>query len=447
MKRQLFILTSVLLGIVLTVVVSTLGYVAAATPDVQSVVPVEDAGITVPYRYQGEVDGRTDVQQKYDCGQTSVTMIIQYATEQRLTIKEVHDYIGVEGNTDTDDLKKALDHWGIAYETIADAKDAYLAIQKGQPVIAVIQAGDIPQASDYCATTETDPSEHFNRYYDFTGGHWLVAKGLSDDDNWVIVNDPNVWGQPPQHKYWYSDSSPKGADRYYGKVSFTTAFDAVNAESFKILTPAYHDRLAAQVIQQSPFLSLLPGETKVITFEVQNVSPVTFWAGRTSLKLALPEQVTLFGIPETLALDNDIPPYHQVRWEITITAPDAPGLYILTWRMQFEDTSFGPDLQALVYIPGAPGKTPPPSSGDDGSGRIDIGALFAAWMETLLEDTVAQFEALIARLLQQFEVWLQTELERLFAEIWASLLQQCCGTSALVPVSLLLVAYIARRRL
>jgi len=456
----LAILTSVLGSASTTPLSSDLALAAAASdPGVPALlVPQTNAQavITVPYRYQGESDGRLTEQKQMDCGQASVAMAIQYATEQTVSVKTIHDFIGKDGLTGADDLARALDHWSIDYGTVANAAGISAALADGHPLIAVIQAGEISEAKDdYCATAPTDPSQHFDRFYDYTDGHWLVVKGVSSDGNWVVVNDPNVWGSHPSNKYWYSDGTPKGASRYYSSTEFTVAFDAKGEDALEIKTLPYISRLDARVINQPPVLVLSPGQTSRIHFDVQNTSVVTLWSGRTTLSLLVDQSNRALITSPTHQLDSDIPPGYQVRWEIEIAAPDAPGFYSLHWQMHFADAPFGPVLSCRVRVGGLSTATWLPTADDEG---IDPSGLVDAWLRSLLAETTARIEShvgaleeqILARLedlQRQFEVSLVEGLVRLLAIAWETAIHQCYGAIALAPLSLLVMLHALRRRL
>lgn len=467
-QRLLTVLGSVCLGVALTVVSTALGSAAAGAPlpvdaphaplshpadiRVPSQVPVTATVIDVPYRYQGEEDGRDTDQKRHDCGQASVAMAVQYATGEITTVKAIHDYVNVSGNTLLVHLQDALTHWHIDYVSVSQTADISAAIVSGDPVIAVIDMVGITPGADCCYSTSTDPSQHFGRYNVYTEGHWLVLKGISDDGGWVVVNDPNVFGGS---LYWYSDGTPKGASRYYPYSEFATAFDAKNVDALRITTPPYVERLDVRLINQPPVLGLSPGQTSHITFSVQNTGDVTLWSGRTGLLLLVGQSDTELAPTAHYSLGDDILPGFQTSWGIEITAPEAPGVYSLYWQMHFLDERFGPILSCRVLVGGSPSDAWPISSGD---GSVDYSKLIDAWLRSMLADEMARLKSQVETLksralgyvgafLQRLGADVQEDVLRLLASLWEETVGQCCGASALAPLALSGVGYLLRRRL
>ena len=70
-----------------------------------------------------------------------------------------------------------------------------------------------------------NPAFNRDKYIKYYGKHILVVKGISDDGQWIIVYDPNVFGEPGPNnsKYWYSNGIAKGKDRYYQFSEFSKA--------------------------------------------------------------------------------------------------------------------------------------------------------------------------------------------------------------------------------
>lgn len=188
------------------------------------------------YRYQGEASSSN-----YYCGQACAAMAIQFAhNNERVAISDIVNYIpGQSGWTSTSDLLNALAHWNVDRTTIASGnmngvRDAIN--NRGHIVLVPIIRGEIPLGSDW-NVKRSDPASHWNLYHNpnnpWTGGHWVVVKGISDDQNWVIVYDPLAFNG--NDYYWYSDSTAKGRERYYSYSDFARAFANNGAQAIEIL--------------------------------------------------------------------------------------------------------------------------------------------------------------------------------------------------------------------
>jgi hypothetical protein len=163
------------------------------------------------YRYQGEADSGPKA--SINCEVTSVAMAIQYARNNLwVPIASIREYIGKEGLTSTADAQRALQHWGVPYADVNTAEDIIAALNRGHIVIVGLMMNTISPGADY-EKGSSDPSQRFGRYYAFDGAHSVVVKGITPDQGWFIVYDPNGWDGNPI--YWYADGSPKGKDRYY----------------------------------------------------------------------------------------------------------------------------------------------------------------------------------------------------------------------------------------
>jgi hypothetical protein len=182
--------------------------------------------ITAPfewYRYQGESNSGACASD--NCGPTTVAMSIQFAHNgQWVSISDIRNYMtgGTCGWTNLAQIRNALDHWGVSYTTITGMNAVRDAINnRGHIVIVPVIMSYIGPGADI-TSPYSDPANHYNRYYDYTSGHILIANGISQDGNWVTVQDPNVWNG--NGRYWYSDSTAKGRGRYYNYSNFASAF-------------------------------------------------------------------------------------------------------------------------------------------------------------------------------------------------------------------------------
>lgn len=168
------------------------------------------------YRYQGEASSFDAWgNEGSNCGPASVAMAIEWVTGLHLPVREVRGYLGENGATTLDQLARLLSHWGVRYRyTIADAEDIKAVLARGNVTLIGLSMSAINPGADIEGTS-TSPALRTGRYSDFAGMHWLLVKGITPDGRHFIVHDPNVWGRPGNHRYWYSDGSPKGKDRLY----------------------------------------------------------------------------------------------------------------------------------------------------------------------------------------------------------------------------------------
>ncbi|MCX6028459.1 MAG: PA14 domain-containing protein [Chloroflexi bacterium] len=186
------------------------------------------------YRYQGESDSGSCSSD--NCGPTAVAMAIQFAhNNQWVSISDIRSYISGSDCrwTSVSDLNSALSHWNVSHTTITGMDAVRGAVNdRGHIVIVPVWMSYVPAGTDYLSPN-SDPASHYNRYYSYTSGHVVVVKGISDDGNWVIVYDPNVWNG--NGVYWYSNSTAKGKNRYYSYASFASAFANNGNQAIEIL--------------------------------------------------------------------------------------------------------------------------------------------------------------------------------------------------------------------
>ncbi len=142
-------------------------------------------------------------------------MAIQWVTGLHLPVREIRGYLGENGATTLDQLTRLFNHWGVRYRhSIADAEDIKGVLGRGNVALVGLSMSAVSRGADYEGAS-TSPRLRTGRYSAFAGMHWLLVKGITPDGRYFIVHDPNVWGEPGNHRYWYSDSSPKGRDRLY----------------------------------------------------------------------------------------------------------------------------------------------------------------------------------------------------------------------------------------
>lgn len=182
------------------------------------------------------------------------------------------------------------------------------------------------------------------------------------------------------------------------------------------------------------FLTLAPGETAELVFEIQNTGSVSWLPGQGYALINTNDES--LGASPTQTLISEIPPGSIAHWVVPITAPDQIGLNWTEWQMAYDGEPFGDSASCLVAVV---------PEGDIEAG-IDIGALLAQWLEGLKQDIEDRFDQFLQDLADRFEEWLQRESERLLSELLESLSQQCCGAVILAPGAVLLVGWASARR-
>jgi len=144
-----------------------------------------------------------------NCGPTSVAMAMHWFDESLdVPVADIRETItpGTTGWWYTTDIAAALDAWHVPYR-ILDASPETLreALDAGSVLLFCLNMGYITRADDPQAT-------HFNRFYAFDSGHFLIVKGHFDNAQWLIVHDPNNW----QNDYYdEAHKEPFGKNRYY----------------------------------------------------------------------------------------------------------------------------------------------------------------------------------------------------------------------------------------
>ncbi len=147
-----------------------------------------------------------------NCGPTSVAMAMHwFDAELDVPVSEIRETItpGTTGWWYTNDIAAALDAWSVPYRIRpASAETLREALDAGSILLVCLNMGYITRAANPKAT-------HFDRFYAYDSGHFLIVKGHFDGFQWLIVHDPNNW----QDDY-YDDAHelPLGKNRYYSSA-------------------------------------------------------------------------------------------------------------------------------------------------------------------------------------------------------------------------------------
>jgi PKD repeat protein len=148
-----------------------------------------------------------------NCGPASVSMAIAWALGDYFPVVSVRESIGWQGDgaTSFEDLIKVI-----------KAKNIPASIQplrSVQNIKDVIDSGSIAIVlfrTDGVRTTRSDPATNlYDKYYNDTVGHYIVIKGYSLNEQYLVIHDPSPsdWGA---NSFRYGDElSMIGRNRYY----------------------------------------------------------------------------------------------------------------------------------------------------------------------------------------------------------------------------------------
>ena len=185
------------------------------------------------YRYQGAKDAGACA--TANCGPAVFAAAIGYATQNYLPV------------TDVRVAQREIVPWHRLQRCLSRARP--LGSQLSEDLVHEGAPGRGQHAepslcSPYCTWTlsvrapdylkpGTDPAKHFGRFHDYTYGHFVVVKAITEDGAWVVIDDPYVfdksaWG-------WYKGGLPKGHNRYIKYAEFEQAFRYFGLQGIEII--------------------------------------------------------------------------------------------------------------------------------------------------------------------------------------------------------------------
>lgn len=103
-----------------------------------------------------------------------------------------------------------------------------------------------------------------------------------------------------------------------------------------------------QLLGQGGSVTANPGEIFQVYFDVKNTG-FGSWSPTANYALANLNPQT-FAVPQTVALDQLVPPERVKRWAITLFAPDQPGVYTTKWQMRHGENAFGPPMEVQLTV-------------------------------------------------------------------------------------------------
>jgi len=148
-----------------------------------------------------------------NCGPASASMGISWGTGKYFPVSAVRESIGWQGNGGTgfEDLMRVINSQGVP----ADLQP----LKTMQDIKNVIDSGSIAIVlflTDGVRTARHDPkTDLFGKYYNDSVGHYVVVKGYSMNDEYLVIHDPipSDWSS---NSFRYEDEiSMIGRNRYF----------------------------------------------------------------------------------------------------------------------------------------------------------------------------------------------------------------------------------------
>ena len=148
-----------------------------------------------------------------NCGPASAAMGISWGTGKYYPVSSVRQAIGWQGNGGTgfEDLLRVIKSQGVPAEL--------QRLRTMQDIKNVIDAGSIAIVlfhTDGVRTARQDPKHDlFGKYYNDSVGHYVVVKGYSMNEEYLVIHDPipSDWGS---NSFRYGDEiSMIGRNRYF----------------------------------------------------------------------------------------------------------------------------------------------------------------------------------------------------------------------------------------
>ncbi|MBN1647757.1 MAG: LysM peptidoglycan-binding domain-containing protein [Spirochaetales bacterium] len=149
-----------------------------------------------------------------NCGPTTVSMGVAWATGEYLPVINVRQYLGWtgDGGTSFNQITTSLNKFGAkaSMDTIRDLSELFSIIDSGDLAVILFNTQQISKSKG-------DPARDFygKHYPDDSEGHYVIVKGYTTDHKYLIVNDPlpKDWSRNAAR---YGDGiSMLGRNRYF----------------------------------------------------------------------------------------------------------------------------------------------------------------------------------------------------------------------------------------
>ncbi len=272
-------------------------------------------------------------------------------------------------------------------------------------------------------------AQAYRSYADGVGA--TVNKGLLDllnPLNWFVGDD---WRAAISGLRNLADQGERDADHAIGHPAYIDTAVALARETALRLTEGSELAGLAALPAAPLFFDIIqPNETARLTIELRNTGALA-WDPDQGFTLS---QLSRGGEPtgETYALLQSVAPGETGRWEIALPAPEQ-RFASLRFRVTRNGLPFGTPARAVVIT------LPEQLRGLEDRLRATIEEQIEQWRnaaEQELEQRLQDLEALVVE-------WIQRELEKQVN----NLLEQLCGSSALLPLGVAMWVFRCRRKL
>ncbi|MDR3342470.1 MAG: LysM peptidoglycan-binding domain-containing protein [Treponema sp.] len=148
-----------------------------------------------------------------NCGPASASMAISWGLGKYFPVSAVRQAVGWrgDGGTSFEELIKVIKNEGVSasIQPLGSVQHIMDVIDSGSIAIIVFR-------TDGVKTSRLDPATNlFGKYYNDSGGHYIVVKGYSLNGEYLVIHDPipSDWGT---NSFRYGDEiSMIGRNRYY----------------------------------------------------------------------------------------------------------------------------------------------------------------------------------------------------------------------------------------
>lgn len=144
-----------------------------------------------------------------NCGPTSAAMVMKWLNRySAITGESAREEYPMDGGWwSTNTLEEFFTKYRVNYQNLYYSRPDVIknAIDRGSIVVVCMEMGYIPR-------NYRPDSSNKDRFYDFAGGHFLIIKGytIENDRLYFEVYDPNNWGMT-----YSSNGQEMGKDRLY----------------------------------------------------------------------------------------------------------------------------------------------------------------------------------------------------------------------------------------
>jgi hypothetical protein len=148
-----------------------------------------------------------------NCGPASVSMGISWATGNYFPVSAVRQSVGWQGDggTSFEELLAVLKKQGIPaqFQPLNSMQDVKTVIDSGAIAIILFHTSGVK-------TARQDPAvDLFGKYYSDSVGHYVVVKGYSMNNEYLVIHDPIPRDWSYNHFRYADEISMMGRNRYF----------------------------------------------------------------------------------------------------------------------------------------------------------------------------------------------------------------------------------------